>query len=349
MKWGPNASRRAARSRSRRRIPLRGPFWVERLEERHLLSANPLDLGSNLDLVSAVAHDCSETVIADPAPLGDRLYPGVFSLQWFAGESPAGGAALEWPFFDNEETFTLHSNPDSTKKIYLDFDGHVTTGTTWNTQAMLPNIFSPAFSVDADARFDDFENQVVQLVWALVAEDFLPFDVDVTTEDPGVEALKKTNAGDQEYGIRVVLSGLSTDWYTQDMPVGGVALLNSFSFNTDTPVFVFPFEPGLNSVKSTAEATSHEVGHSFGLAHDGEAPPFVDPPIDYYAGHGAGPTGWAPIMGVGYNQNRPNGARANIPGQTIACRMTSRSSRAPSTASLIAPTIMGMIRPAPPR
>jgi subtilisin-like proprotein convertase family protein len=317
LKVGPKVSRRVARKRFRRRPFFGGPFWVERLEERCVLSADPFALGSNLELVSAVAHDCAETGLPVASPVLPRLTdprPQDFSLQWFAGDSPASGAAIEWPLLDNEETFTLHSNPDSTKKIYLDFDGHTTTGTMWNSTSMLPNIFSPAFDVDGDARFNDFEHQVFQLIWALVAEDFLPFDIDVTTEDPGEEALKKSNAGDQEYGVRVVLSGLSTDWYVMDpaMAVGGVAQLNSFSFNTDTPVFVFPFEPGLNSVKSTAEATSHEVGHSFGLTHDGDAQPFV-PPNVYYPGHGGGPTGWAPIMGVSYGQNLTQWSKGEYP------------------------------------
>ncbi|MCI5158506.1 MAG: PKD domain-containing protein, partial [Candidatus Electrothrix sp. AUS1_2] len=42
--------------------------------------------------------------------------------------------------------------------------------------------------------------------------------------------------------------------------------------------------------KYTAEAISHEVGHTLGLYHDG------DSTTGYYAGHG----NWAPIMGVGY-------------------------------------------------
>ena len=51
--------------------------------------------------------------------------------------------------------------------------------------------------------------------------------------------------------------------------------------------------------KYTAEAISHEVGHTLGLSHDGR----ITPSEGYYAGHGSGDTGWAPIMGVGYYQN----------------------------------------------
>ena len=58
------------------------------------------------------------------------------------------------------------------------------------------------------------------------------------------------------------------------------------------------FENNLgNSSKNISEAASHEAGHSFGLSHDGNNS------TSYYAGHGTGTTGWAPIMGVGYNRN----------------------------------------------
>ena len=53
---------------------------------------------------------------------------------------------------------------------------------------------------------------------------------------------------------------------------------------------------GAGSEKGVAEAISHEVGHTMGLLHDGSAT------TAYYTGHGSGATGWAPIMGVGYNK-----------------------------------------------
>jgi hypothetical protein len=53
---------------------------------------------------------------------------------------------------------------------------------------------------------------------------------------------------------------------------------------------VFPHKLG-DSAKNIAEAVSHEVGHNFGLNHDGNATQGYD------SGHGA----WAPIMGVGYD------------------------------------------------
>src|SRR5262249_5455023 len=43
---------------------------------------------------------------------------------------------------------------------------------------------------------------------------------------------------------------------------------------------------------------AHEPGHTLGLAHQG----LTSPAQAYYEGQGSGPTGWAPIMGVGYYQ-----------------------------------------------
>jgi len=185
--------------------------------------------------------------------------------------------------------FLLHSNPGATKRIFLDLDGHTTTGTAWLNGA---TIVTPAYDIDSNpSSFSATELANIRQIWERVSEDFLPFNVDVTTEDPGIEALRKVGSSDTEWGIRVVIGQ-----NTAPAPgAGGVAYLNSFSWNTDTPCFVF--SGSLGGPKSVAEATSHEVGHTLNLSHDGDASQ------GYYPGHGSGATGWAPIMGVGYYQN----------------------------------------------
>ena len=52
---------------------------------------------------------------------------------------------------------------------------------------------------------------MIQKIWQRVAEDYAPFGVDVTTEDPVLEGLRKTTTGDTAFGIRVVIS--PTNWY----------------------------------------------------------------------------------------------------------------------------------------
>jgi PKD repeat protein len=200
------------------------------------------------------------------------------------------GTVYQAPFPDSQ-TFLLHSKLGATKVIYLDFDGNVTSGTAWNSSySGGANITTPRYDIDGNpGSFNSTELANIQIIWQSVSEDYAPFDVDVTTQDPGVEALRKTSSGDAYFGIRVCIGGSSQDWLKAS--AGGVAYLGSFDWNTDTPAFVFPAQLGNGNPKFVAEAVSHEAGHSFGLHHDGQTNG-----TEYFAGQG----NWAPIMGVGY-------------------------------------------------
>ncbi len=208
------------------------------------------------------------------------------------GAPPAGdGGTVAAGPFPSDQTFQLHSRPGATKVIYLDFDGHTTSGTIWNQNFTGgANFVTPPYDIDGNtASFSATELDRIQYIWQRVAEDFAPFNVDVTTQDPGVEALRKSGSTDANYGIRVCIGGSSYDWYGGG--AGGVAYIGSFNWNTDSPCFVFTAQLANGVEKYTAEATSHEVGHTLGLYHDG-----VIGGSAYYEGHG----NWAPIMGVGY-------------------------------------------------
>lgn len=191
------------------------------------------------------------------------------------------------------QTFFLHSKSNATKKIYLDFDGHTLTGNAWTASYNGgTNIIAPAWSKDTNSTvFNTEEQTIIQQVWLRVAEDFAPFDVDVTTEYPGEAALTRANAGDQAYGIRALISPISS--YIGNY--GGIAYVGVFDSVGDynKPALIFP-EKLNHSEKSIAEAISHEVGHTLGLSHDGT----TTPSNSYYAGH----NNWAPIMGVGYSK-----------------------------------------------
>lgn len=187
------------------------------------------------------------------------------------------------------DTFKLHSRPSANHTIYLDFDGHVTEGTTWNSSSGITSIVSPAYDPAGNgAAFTTTELTGIQNIWKRVAEDYSPFNVDVTTQDPGVAALSKSGGTDTRWGVRVVVT---IDW--DNCGCGGFAYLNSFNDSVDEPVFVF------NSRESdVSAAASHEVGHSLGLSHDGTTAGAA-----YYNGHGTGETAWGPIMGSGYYTN----------------------------------------------
>lgn len=241
------------------------------------------------------------TVVSDPVP---DLRPDAFGIQ------PTSGAASAppTPTYPVEETFFLHSNPAATKTIFLDFDGHTTAGTLWNSSDTRGKpIVTPPFSLDGDSQFSNAELARIQAIWARVAEDYRPFDVDVTTEDPGLDALRKLGSGDERWGIRAVIGGASTDWYSSGA-YGGIAYLQSFTWSSDTPAFVFAENLGSGSEVFVAEAVSHEIGHTLGLDHDG-----VAGGAEYYEGHGSGSTGWAPIMGSGYYRELTQWSRGEYP------------------------------------
>jgi hypothetical protein len=185
-------------------------------------------------------------------------------------------------------TFQLHSSPSSSKVIYLDFDGHTTTGTSWNA-SMGASFYSPAYDLNGNpGSFSSEELSRIQQIWQRVAADFAPFDVNVTTQAPPTDWLIKSGSTDPDYGMRVVI----TNFGPSSTTAGGIARVNSFNASTDTPCFVYN-----KSLTGVAEAISHEVGHTLGLSHDGSSSG------SYYYGHGSGETSWAPIMGVGYNKN----------------------------------------------
>ncbi len=197
-----------------------------------------------------------------------------------------------------DQTFLLHSRPGATKVIYLDFNGHTTSNTIWNNAFNNgANFTTPAFSTDGSSAFSNTELGVIQGIWKRVAEDFSIYDIDVTTQEPSLDALKKSNHADENYGIRAVIGGGYNQWFRQ--AAGGVAYIGSFSWPDDVPAFVFANDLASGNEKYVADATSHEVGHTLGLSHDGTTRGCGSngaSACGYYSGNG----NWAPIMGVGY-------------------------------------------------
>ena len=187
------------------------------------------------------------------------------------------------------DTFLLHSLPNADHTIYLDFDGHVTEGTTWNAASGISSIVSPAYDPAGNGSgFSDSELAQIQGIWKRVAEDFSSFEINVTTEDPGAAALSKAGGSDTQWGSRVVVT---EDW--DNCGCGGFAYLTSFNDSVDEPVFVFN-----TSAIGVSAAATHEVGHALGLSHDGTTAGAA-----YYGGHGSGEVAWGPIMGSGYSTN----------------------------------------------
>lgn len=194
------------------------------------------------------------------------------------------------------DTFALHSLPSATKTIYLDFNGETVTGTIWNDQTAGDPFTLAAYSFEGDsASFTNNELERIQRIWARVAEDFAPFEVNVTTAEPPLEDLLNTGGGDDRWGVRVIIG----ETFAPEAAHPGAAIWGSFSAEFDTPAMVFEDNLNDGEEKSTAEAISHQVGRTLGLTQDGR----TNPVEAAYAGHGAGTTSWAPIMGIGTIQS----------------------------------------------
>ena len=208
--------------------------------------------------------------------------------------SAASTGALDGTLAPLDQTFLLHSRPGAKRTIVLNFKGATLTGTAWNGSG--GSITALPFDLDGlPYSYSTAELQRIQYIWQRVAEDYAPFDVDVTTEAVPLDLITRSGSADAVFGTMVVITN-NTGVYS--CSCGGVAYLGVFDDTSDyyKPALVFYNMLGGGNEKYVAEAISHEAGHNMGLAHDGYSGG------GYYAGQGSGATGWAPIMGVGYYQ-----------------------------------------------
>lgn len=182
----------------------------------------------------------------------------------------------------------LDSRPDAAGTLYLDFDGETVTD-LWNggnTIVAEPPVFS---NPDSVVR-----------VWREVVEDFTPFNVNVTT------ILARYSAAPPGKRMRIIVTPTSS-WIPG---AGGVAYLNSFQWAGTTPCWAFNGSGNLDvpfNSRMCAMTISHELGHTFGLKHDGLLPATPDDGVGsnakepYYIGHSTPLGMWGPIMGAPFD------------------------------------------------
>ncbi len=174
----------------------------------------------------------------------------------------------------------LSSHPSASATLYLDFDGHYVSSSMWN--------YGTAFTCDPAAMTDV---QITE-VFNRVAEDFRPFNINVTTD------INTFLAAPISMRVRIVITPTSS-WYAG---VAGIAYVGSFTWGDDTPAFAFS-DRLYNDPKRVAEAVSHESGHTVGLSHQALYNSTCGLLSSYNSGTGFGETGWAPIMGNGVSRN----------------------------------------------
>ncbi|QDS98236.1 zinc metalloprotease [Adhaeretor mobilis] len=198
------------------------------------------------------------------------------------------------------DTFNLDSSTTASKTIYLDFTGYHSVSNSWGH-----NIVFPAYDQDGDDTvFSDGELEEIQKIFQNVAEDFLPFNVNVTTEFPGAGALQNSGGADTTWGVRVVMTQPTAGF---GVGIGGNSGSAGFDDAGDNPVFVF--NKGNRKAGMTA---SHEAAHTFGLTHDG----ISGGADETYDGTGSGSTSWGPIMGSPFQANVTQWSDGNYTGAT---------------------------------
>jgi len=220
-------------------------------------------------------------------------------LLWSETESQDGGRAAAPPGVPTSDAFLLHSRPGAEKTVYLDFDGHHSVDNYWDH-----DIVFPAYDTDGDdSSFSETELTEIIAWWHFIAEDFAPFDVNITTEDPGLDAILRSDPSDTVYGTRALMTQY-TDGFGEG--TGGIAFLFAFGLDSDNPAFVFN-----KSINAGSMSASHEVGHNLGLFHDG-----LDD-LSYHPGAGSGDTSWGPIMGAPFPANLVQWSNGDYPGATV--------------------------------
>src|SRR5688572_8154888 len=147
-------------------------------------------------------------------------------------------------FMTNAQVPVMSSYPSANAVIFLDFDGHTVTGTSWN------------YNGPIECGSSGLDNTKITEIFNRVAEDYRPFNVNVTTDST------KYLAAAANRRMRIILT-VTSSWYGS---AGGVAFVGSFIWTDNTPCFVFSALLGYNA-KSISEAASHEAVHTLGLYH----------------------------------------------------------------------------------
>lgn len=114
-----------------------------------------------------------------------------------------------------------HSRPSSNNKLFLNFQGEIVTGTVWNNPAQFdtetegggydPITVRPFYASDnvpGPIQIAPENASRITDIWMKVAEDFRPFDVDVTTEVPVRSFLPQPKPNAQS--LNEIFSGSST-------------------------------------------------------------------------------------------------------------------------------------------
>jgi serralysin len=214
-----------------RHRPIGPPGAVESLETRRL--------------------HCANDGCPDPVPGPNLADPVVGSTHKLHSTPSLKSALTAIP--------ALNSDPGAVATVYLDFHGE--PAQAWGGQTVPA---TPAYDIDDDpTTFNAQELSNITQIWSRVSEAYSPFNVNVTTVDPG--NWNYTGQGAALPQIRVVIGG-DGSWTGQ--VEGGIAYVGSYN-NSGVPNTAYVFSDNLatGDPQYTADDAAHEAGHGFGLVH----------------------------------------------------------------------------------
>ena len=226
-----------------------------------------------------------------PSSEDSSLYLDLTAGSYFVRVSSIGATFGDYElkvFSDTNYTTTipvLNSNLGASHTLYLDFDGHSSTTDDWTERDIDPDeeveTLNGPYTID---RFDfdgvpgtlnPAEQMMIHNIWRMVSEDYSPYDLNVTTVNPGSfgdsSAYRLVYGGDgSEVGsagsIGLAFVG-SYDSGGEDNQVGFVFTENFDYLGTasSTEIMAQALEMGNTS--------AHEFGHALDLLHYGGGNP----------------------------------------------------------------------------
>jgi len=235
-------------------------------------SAGTIVIGSNDNGYDFEGFAMPATSTLDGTSPDSSLYldlnPGSYLVRVTSNNNTTGAYQLKLLADNNYVSFVpaFNSLPTASDAVFLDFDGH--TGTdAWGTYNAQPYDFS-----GITTQFSPAEQLAIRNTWRMVAEDYSPFNLNVTTVAPGSFA--------DGVAQRVIITNSDSTIIGQPSGDLGASFTGSYSTGgpTDNVSFVFAenfplFNVGGTSGRVMARAAeigntaSHEFGHALGLSH----------------------------------------------------------------------------------
>jgi hypothetical protein len=183
----------------------------------------------------------------------------------------------------------LNSLPGARASLYLDFNGHFDAKYTSIAGVVTNNVDTPPFDRDNNPNsFNAAEREEIYAIWRYVAEDFLPFNINVTTVQPASFAPKVAE--------RIAIGGTGA-WLPGAGPMGfvGAYVPNGFTVLPGPTGTNYVFSGLSTNTRHVADLTSNIAGLTFGVLEQNTYPGGT---------RNTGlPDGTAPISGGAFSTN----------------------------------------------